>query len=417
MPMSKLNRRDVLRASMALCAAAAVPQVAAPARALGAPKKLVIVLASGGWDTTYALDPKPGSTEIDAPDGQLETLGGIPVLTHAERPSVKTFFERYASLAVVVNGLQVRSFVHSDCMKRVMTGTPSDLNPDVGAIAASELGTELPVPYLVLGNSALSGPLASLTARAGTTNQLGGLLTPDPASSAYPAGFNPSKTERGLADSWARGSAERLVASRGAHGENQRELSSFLKSLERQGLLRQFAEARGGFGERDYTPDLSVQVKVALDALEGGLCHSVMLELADWDTHTGNSRQSEKHEAFFAGLIALSEGLEQKKLLDGSLILVLSEMGRTPKLNSSQGKDHWPVTSALVFGSGVKGGRVIGGTDSLLGALGANLATGAVEAGGKQIQTGNLAAGVLALAGVDPAQHLPGLEPLHALGA
>lgn len=415
--MTRLNRRDALRAGVALAAAAAVPPVTRPAAALGSPKKLVIVLASGGWDTTYALDPKPGSVEIDAPDGQLETLGGIPVLTHAERPSVRTFFERYAPLAAVVNGLQVRSFVHSDCMKRVMTGTPSDLNPDVGAIAASELGSELPVPYLVLGTSALSGPLASLTARAGTTNQLGGLLEPDPALSAYPPGFNPNDTERALADGWARASGERLLAARGQHGANGKELGAFLKSLERQGLLRAFAKARGGFGDRDYTPDLSVQVKVALDALEGELCQSVMLELSGWDTHQGNSMQSEKHESFFAGLVALTEGLEQKNLLDQSVVLVLSEMGRTPKLNSSQGKDHWPVTSAIVYGAGVHGGRVIGATDDLLGALGANLSTGAVEPGGKQIQTGNLVAGVLSLVGVEPEPHLPGLEPLHALGA
>ncbi len=409
--MSQLRRRDVLKASVALAAAASVPSVTRRAAALGTPKKVVVVLASGGWDTTYALDPKPGSSEIDAPDGELETIGGIPILTHAERPSVRTFFERWGSGAVLLNG----SFVHSDCMKRIMTGTPSDLKPDVGAIVASELGSDLPVPYLVLGNSALSGPLAALTARAGTTNQLAGLLSSDPAASAYPSGFTPKTEERALAVAWAKKSAERIGQTRGQHGQNARELEAFLRSLDRQGLLRQFADQQGGFGERDYTPNLDVQVQVALNALSGGLCHSTMLELAGWDTHQGNAQQSEKFEDFFAGLVQLVEGLEQKQLLDGTLVVVLSEMGRTPKLNSSAGKDHWPVTSAIVLGGGVKGGRVIGGTDELLGALSVNLSTGAVDPSGKQIQTGNLVAGLLSLAGVNPEPHLPGLEPLNAL--
>jgi uncharacterized protein (DUF1501 family) len=413
--MATLHRRDVLKLGLAATAAALVPQVSRPARAVGAPRKLVVVLASGGWDTTYALDPKPGSTVIDVPEGTLETLGGIPVLTHTARPSVRAFFERWANRCTVINGVQVRSFVHSDCVKRIMTGTPSDQRPDVGAIVASELGSELPVPYLVLGNSALSGPLASLTARAGTTNQLSALLSPDPATSWLAPGFVPSDGERALAAEWLRGSTDGLRATRGRLGSNARELEAFLRALDRQGLLRAFARDHGGFGEREYTPDLGVQVSVALDALQSGLCQSVMLELGDWDTHQNNARQTEKWEALFTGLVALNEGLEARQLFESTLVLVISEMGRTPKLNASQGKDHWPVTSAIAYGAGVAGGRVLGGTDDLLGALPVDFATGAVAEGAVQIQTGNLLAAVLELAGVDPTSHLPGSEPLHAI--
>jgi uncharacterized protein (DUF1501 family) len=329
---------------------------------------------------------------------------------------VQSFFERYGSMTAVVNGLLVRSFVHSDCMKRVMTGTPSDQKADIGAIAASALGAELPVPYLVLGNSALSGPLAPLTARVGTSNQLSGLLSPDPMSSAYPADFSPTKQERALSRAWAEGSADGLLAARGVSPQNQQEIVAFRKALERRDLLRAFAESRGGFGERDYTPDLAVQVEVALDALEGELCQAVMLELSGWDTHDGNSQQSSLHESFFGGLIALTEGLEQKKLLSDTVVMVLSEMGRTPKLNSSQGKDHWPVTSAMVYGAGVRGGALLGGTDELMGALAVDLQSGA-PGQGQQLQTGNFLAGVLTLVGVDPEPHLPGVEPFHALAS
>jgi hypothetical protein len=413
--MKRFHRRDLLKAGAAFTAAMCVPFSAGPALALGAPKKLVLVLASGGWDTTYALDPKPGSTIVDAPEGTVETIGGIPLLTHAERPSVKAFFEKYSGLSVVVNGMQVRSFVHSDCIKRVLTGTPSDQNPDLGAIAAFEHGKELPVPYLVLGNSSLSGPLASITGRAGMSNQLAALLAPDPAESLFSPTFVPSDGERGLVKKYLDASAERFRATRGAQAANAKEIDAYVKSIERQGLLRNFAKARGGFGARDYTPNLDVQVSLALDALEGDLCHSVLLELNDWDTHQDNTRQSEKYEKFFQGLGALAAGMEQRKLLDHSLVVVLSEMGRTPKLNASAGKDHWPVTSALVFGAGIAGGRVLGSTDDSLGAVSVDFATGQPKSDGKQIQTGNLIAAVLQMVGVEPEPHLPGMEPLHAL--
>ena len=97
--------------------------------------------------------------------------------------------------------------------------------------------------------------------------------------------------------------------------------------------------------------------------------------------------------------------------------MVVSEMGRTPKLNVGQGKDHWPVTSTLVFGAGVAGNRVAGATDDSLGARLVDFATGQAADGGKQIQSANVAAAVLKIVGVDPAVYHPNAEPLHAIVA
>jgi uncharacterized protein (DUF1501 family) len=379
-----------------------------------------MVLAAGGWDPTYALDPKPGSTTVDAPTGTLAEYSGIPVLTDPARPSVAAFFTRFAdrSAPALVNGLQVRSFVHADCMKRVLTGTASDQNPDFGALAADTLGRDLPVPYLVLGTSAMSGPLASITGRAGTTNQLSSLLTPsatDPFIAL--AQLEPNAAEDAALERYLTAATAREQALRGQFGATRRELEAFGKSLDRAGLLRRFAAERGGFGARGYTPDLSVQVDVALGALGGDLCQVAMLELPNWDTHQNNAQQGPQHETLFAALIRLAEGLERTGLADNTSVVVLSEMGRTPKLNAAMGKDHWPVTSCLVFGAGVRGGRVIGGTDAAQNALNADLTTGSPSEAGSQIQGANLASGILALVGIDPELHFPGIQPLHALAA
>jgi hypothetical protein len=414
--MEKLSRRSVLVGSGLALGAAALPLAPRAGRAAGPAKKLIVVLASGGWDPTYALDPKPGSTLVDAPDGTIETFAGIPVLTDPGRPSVAGFFRRFAERSLVLNGLQVRSFVHADCMKRVLTGTASDQNPDFGALAADALGRDLPVPYLVLGTSAMSGPLASITGRAGTTNQLSSLLTPsaeDPF--IVPAKLEPATGEDAALERYLKAATAREQALRGQHGGNRRELAAFAKSLDRAGLLRRFASERGGFGARGYTPDLMVQVDVALSALGGDLCQVAMLELSNWDTHDDNARQAIQHEDLYAALIHLVEGLDQSGLADRTSVVVLSEMGRTPKLNAARGKDHWPVTSCLVFGAGVRGGRVIGATDAEQNAENADLTTGEASATGSQIQGGNLAAGILELVGIDPAGHFPGITPLRAL--
>ena len=414
--MSTLSRRSILAGAAALGSAVALPLAAPRAVAQTAPRKLIIVLASGGWDPTYALDPKPGSTTIDAPSGLISELSGIPVLTDPARPSVSEFFTRYGALTAVVNGLQVRSFVHADCMKRILTGTASDQNADFGALAANEAGRDLPVPYLVLGMSAMSGPLASITGRAGTTNQLSSLLVPS-ATDAFlpPAVFEPSAQQQALVDQYLTAATAREQALRGQLGSTQRALEAFQASLERAGLLRRFAAERGGFGARGYTPDLMVQVDVAVQALEGDLCHTAMLELPNWDTHTGNAQQGAMHEALYAALLHLGSSLEQRQLFERSVVVVLSEMGRTPRLNSAMGKDHWPVTSCLAFGAGVKGGQVIGATDDGQNALNVELSSGVVTSAGKQIQTSNLTAAALALVGLDSQRYFPGVEPLYAL--
>ena len=410
-----LTRRSLITGSAALAGAAAM---GGSARAQAASRKLLIVLASGGWDPTYALDPKPGSSVVDAPAGTVQEFSGIPVLTDAARPSVSDFFTRYGERTAVVNGVQVRSFVHADCMKRILTGTANDQNADFGALAAFDTGRELPVPYLVLGMSAMSGPLASITSRAGTTNQLSSLLLPNAADPFLPAAaLAPSEGEDTLVRQYLDAAAAREQALRGMHASTARQIDSFTQSLDRSDLLRRFAKERGGFGARGYTPDLMVQVDVAVSALQGDLCQVAMLELPNWDTHQNNAQQGPMHEALYAALVHLADSLDESALLERTAVVVLSEMGRTPKLNSAMGKDHWPVTSCLVFGAGVAGGKTIGASDGAQNALGVNLATGAVEEGGTQLQTANLAGGLLSLVGVDPAQHFAGVEPLNALVA
>ncbi len=422
----RLTRRGMLTASATAAACAGLPsflqrghaQSTTPAAPSPA-NKLIIVLASGGWDQTYALDPKLFASGVDSPEGTEQRFGDIPILVHPSRPSVTDFFTRYADRVALINGLQVRSFVHPDCMKRVLTGSPSETTPDMGAIAAFERGRELPVPYLALGGQARSGPYAAVTGRTGTTNQLAALVDP---TAAYPSangglfpetGLVASDEERARVRQYLDASTARLAATRGANGYNKKRIDDFSASLDRADRLRAFARENGA-GDRDYTLDLGVQIPLAVRALEQGLSCAALMQTNDWDTHQGNERQSTLHENMFGALGVLIETLESRALLDETLVLVLSEMGRTPKLNGDAGKDHWPVTSAMLLGAGVRGGQVLGGTDDELGALALDLSTGTPSSGGEQVQASHLVAGVLETLGVDPATYLPDVTPFRA---
>ena len=70
------------------------------------------------------------------------------------------------------------------------------------------------------------------------------------------------------------------------------------------------------------------------------------------------------------------------------------------------GTAHWPVTSALVIGAGVRGGQVFGAVDLDGGSLAIDLATGAPASDGHVLLYSHFVAGLLSLCGVDPAPHL-----------
>jgi hypothetical protein len=63
-------------------------------------------------------------------------------------------------------------------------------------------------------------------------------------------------------------------------------------------------------------------------------------------------------------LSTLLEDLDQRGLLDTTLVVAMGEFGRTPKINKEAGRDHYPgAGSVLLAGAGVRGGNVIGATD------------------------------------------------------
>lgn len=103
-------------------------------------------------------------------------------------------------------------------------------------------------------------------------------------------------------------------------------------------------------------------------------------------------------------LSALIGDLSDRGMLDETLVMVITDFGRTPKINSTGGRDHWPNCFSIVMaGGGVQGGQVIGASD----ALGEFVKD-------RPITPGDLASTIYTLLGIDPAHelHTPDGRPI-----
>jgi len=118
----------------------------------------------------------------------------------------------------------------------------------------------------------------------------------------------------------------------------------------------------------------------------------------NWDAHFNNAGQHKNHLLPQAdqALAALIQDLDERGLLDSTLIVGLGEFGRTPKINAQGGRDHWPdCYSVLLAGGGVTGGAVYGASDRL----------GAYPAI-DMVTPGDLAATIFWRFGIDPAAEI-----------
>ena len=127
----------------------------------------------------------------------------------------------------------------------------------------------------------------------------------------------------------------------------------------------------------------------------------------NWDSHSDNFQYLRQYllppaDQAYAALI---EDLDERGLLDTTLVVALGEFGRTPKINDKAGRDHWPdCYTALLAGGGIQGGRVYGASDR----IGAYPVTSPVT-------PADISATILTLFGVDPSAeiHDPLGRPYH----
>lgn len=381
--------------------------------------KLVIMVAYGGWDPTWVLDPKPDSPEVDLVPGDVQMFGDLPIWTDPARPSVTEFFTQWADRSAVINGISVESLAHETCAKVMLTGRIEAV-PDLGARVADRLGGSRALPYLALSPHAKTHGLSAQAGRFGPTNQLMALCTPElgwpqPGQALPDRGLNLATAEREAIAAYLRGRAEHVAAAPGSERSHAR-LADYDASLRRAEQLQAAAREGGVLSDGALFQQIDAPWEHVAGALAEGLSQVALVQPdLYWDTHDYNAYQAETYEGLFAGLGALMAALDARGIVDETVVLVVSEMGRTPRHNHQGGKDHWPWTSAMVVGPGVRGGRALGTTDEWLKPRPLDLDTGTEVDDGVTLHAEHVLSAVAQLVGVDPNAGWYEREALRAL--
>jgi hypothetical protein len=119
---------------------------------------------------------------------------------------------------------------------------------------------------------------------------------------------------------------------------------------------------REAYGRNDFAQRLLLARRL----VEVGVSF-VTVYTGGWDHHTKifEAYKGDHLKRFDQGMAALIRDLDERGLLDRTLVLALGEFGRTPKVNKDAGRDHWPgAMSVLVAGASTPRGAVIGATDA-----------------------------------------------------
>ncbi len=118
--------------------------------------------------------------------------------------------------------------------------------------------------------------------------------------------------------------------------------------------------------QRYGTHELGRHLLMGRRLLESGV-RFVKVNSYHWDSHGDHFNSADSlHRQFDQPFAALIEDLHERSMLDNVLVIVLSEFGRTPRINSHCGRDHWPEAwSIAMAGCGIKRGIAVGETNKL----------------------------------------------------
>ena len=323
----------------------------------------VVFNASGGWDTTYLMDPK-GVEGINRlyQEGDILTVGNhriAPIAKHIEQGmSNEDFFARYGPELRVLNGLDLSVNNHTPCARYMATGKLDSLAyPTFPALVAACHGAEAPLAFLTFGNYSATGNLVPMS-RVPYLQSLKLLARADSVEGSdhpYQDTYVSDRIERTLEQQFeARVSDARLPR------------------VERSQSMLYAAQANSKALERvvPFIPKeqskerLGQQNDIALAAFKAGVCISANLSIGQFDSHNNNDvDQMKLIPEFLAGINDLLRKAEDLQIRDKLVVIIQSEMGRTPNYNNGNGKDHWSIGSIMFLGPGISGNRVIGATD------------------------------------------------------
>jgi hypothetical protein len=363
-------------------------------------KSVINIFLPGGMAHQESWDPK-----IHAPIEYRGPLGSVPTVIPGVHFSENlTLTAKIADKITVVRSMTHGEAAHERGTHNMMTGykpSPALSYPSFGSVVSHELGMRNNIPpYVCIPNQpsefAGSGYLSKMYS--------GFSINSDPANAGYkvqdlsfPSGVDNNRfnTRRSMLD--AVNDHFRI-----AEDDKLKAVDSF---YEKAYSLIGSDSAKGAFDiekETAATRDMygrnaaGQRMLLARRLVEAGT-RFVTVTYGGWDMHdniaNGMKNQLPNFDRAYSALI---NDLNDRGMLDETLVIVTSEFGRTPKINGTAGRDHWPsVYSIALAGGGIKRGYIHGASD----------AQGA-QPDSEPLTVENLSATIYTLLGIDPEKRL-----------
>ncbi len=365
MPRSTINRRHFLKhlaATSALAPAAAhlTGAIRANARELAKNHRAAILLWMGGGPSTIDIwDLKPG-TATGGPFAPISTSGDVQICEHL--PQLAKVMHHLA----VVRSMSTREADHNRGRYYLHTGyvpNPNIKHPSYGAVISHELadqivGLETP-PFISIGGSS-EGPGFLGMAYAPFVVDSNGRVR-NLGSDMQPARL---KTRLHM----LREIEQRFITEkRGLAAEDHAKVLDKTVSLltTDQVSAFRFQQEPEAVRERYGNTPFGRGCLMARRLVETGVPF-VEVNFGGWDNHRDvfNTLQNDKLPVLDQAMSALIEDLQQRGLLESTVVLWMGEFGRTPRINANTGRDHWArAWSAVLGGCGIRGGIAVGKTN------------------------------------------------------
>lgn len=325
----------------------------------GKQKRILNVFLHGGVSQLESWDPKPG-TDTGGPFRAIPT--SVPGIHISE---LLPYTAKQMHHLAIVRSLDTKNNDHARGQDEMTTGhkqIPGTDYPHLGAIAAKMLTPDrfpLPGHILIRGAGSGSGKAAYLGPKyAGVVMNDGKppQFTERPAALSVESDLRRNQLRARFNDRFA---DRRRTADTDAYTFSYDQAQDLLSQRKVFELERESEADRERYG----TSEFGQHCLMARRLLEHGVPF-VQVNHSNYDTHHENfDFHIEQLGEFDKPFAMLVEDLHQRGLLDETLICVMSEFGRTPKINARYGRDHWGKSwSVALGGCGIQRGAVIGAT-------------------------------------------------------
>jgi uncharacterized protein (DUF1501 family) len=365
--MTNPSRRDFMKIGGLAFAGLDLPKLLASG-GLGSEKSCIVFFQHGGASQLDTFDPKP-----DAPSDIRSSFK--PISTKVPGTQISELLPQTAKMTdkfAIIRSLHAVEAIHERARQHMFSGTrPRNelLHPSLGSVMANEWGSKNGLPPFV------AIPESDLSAEAGFLGPTyDPFITGDPNAETFsvrdltlPAGLTLDEA----------GARTRLLSSLDAQFREIEE-SPIVQSMDaffhKAFDLISSPAAKKAFDigaepeklrEKYGRTTVGQGALLARRLIEAGVRLATVFQYG-YDTHVNNEPRNKKTVPDFdRAFAALIEDLEERGRLDTTLVLVIGDFGRTPKVNFSGGRDHWPrACSIALAGAGIQGGALIGATDA-----------------------------------------------------